>query len=204
MKAKLPIIIGLTGGIGMGKSTIAKQFADCGVSVLDSDEIVHQLLGKNGKAVAKVAELFPNTLKENQIDRKILGQIDFADKEKLNQLEEILHPLVREAQEEFIQQARKNKENLIILDIPLLFETDSYKICHYTIVATASESVQKQRVLARPNMTEEKFHRIIAQQMPDKEKCSRADFVINTEFGKDKSLEEVKEILAKIKSYENK
>ena len=196
MRSHTPIIIGLTGGIGMGKSTIAKQFSYCNISVCDSDKIVHELLNKNGKAVEKVAKLFPEALKNKQIDRKILGQIVFSDKSRLKQLEGILHPLVRQEQEKFIKSARKSRKRIVVLDIPLLFETDSYKRCDYKIVVSTPAFLQKQRVLKRGNMTEAKFNHIIACQMPDSKKRKLADFVIYSGIGKNNSLKMVKKIIA--------
>jgi len=193
------IVIGLTGSIGMGKSTLAKQFGNYHeVAVCDSDAIVHRLLSKGGKAVAPVAKLFPAVFSDGAIDRDALGREVFGHKAKLRKLEGIVHPLVREAQDQFIARAQKNKKQVTVLDIPLLFETGGEKRCDYTVVATASLAVQRDRVFARPNMTEEKFKRILALQMPDKEKRARADFVVNTGRGMEASAREVKDILYRL------
>lgn len=195
---KHPIIIGLTGSIGMGKTTIAKQFAECGIKTCDSDKIVHDLLGKNGKAAPLIAKLFPSCLENQQINRKTLGKIVFSDNEKLKKLEALLHPLVRKAQDDFIKDARLQKQRIVVLDIPLLFETDSYKRCDYTITVTAPAFLQKQRVLKRANMTEDTLKQILARQMPDSRKRQIADFVILSGIGKNTSLKMVKKIIRRV------
>jgi len=194
------IIIGLTGGIGMGKSTVAGQFATFGAKICSADACVHKLIGRQGAAVDKVKKYFPEAVIDNYIDRKILGQIVFTDKEKLNKLENILHPLVREMEDDFIFRESKLGAKIIVLDIPLLFETESHKRVDITVVVSAPKFIQRQRVTARNNMTEEKFERIIASQMQDLEKQRRADFVIKTGLGKSYSFMMVKELLAELRS----
>jgi len=189
------IIIGLTGSIGQGKSTIAKQFGRYGAAVCDSDKVVHQLLGPKGEAVEKIAALFPAAKKNNAIDRALLGREVFVDDEKLKLLESVLHPLVHRAQDRFIRRARIRKKQIVILDIPLLFETGGEIRCDYTVVVTAPPFLQRHRVFKRPQMSEEKFARILARQMPDREKCKRADFIIRTGLGKYTSLQAVRNIL---------
>lgn len=193
------IILGLTGGIATGKSVIAQQFANYGAAVCDSDALVHRLLAKNGAAVEAVSKAFPGTRKGDAIDRKVLGQQVFGNAEKLKRLEAILHPLVRKSQDEFIKRARIRKTRVVVLDIPLLFETQGEKRCDYTVVASAPKFVQRTRALSRPGMTEEKLANILARQMPEYEKRKRADFVVFTGIGKYTSLKMVQGILHLLK-----
>jgi len=192
------IIIGLTGSIGTGKTTVTSQFAACGAATLNSDEVVHALLGKGGAAVAPVAKLFPEALDGDHIDRRKLGAEVFGNEAKRKALEAIIHPLVHEAQDVFIRKAEAEGKTVVVLDIPLLFETGGEKRCDAVVVTTATPEIQRERVLARPNMTAEKFERILHAQMPDAEKRRRADFVIDTSFGEKASLEEVKRIYLKL------
>jgi dephospho-CoA kinase len=192
------IVIGLTGSIGTGKTTVTGQFAALGAATLDSDAVVHALLG--GEAVKDVAALFPETLEKNRINRRLLGAEVFGNPAKLKALEAILHPRVRAEQDRFIRKARLKGEHFVVLDIPLLFETQGEKRCDVTVVTTAPRFIQQQRVYARPNMTPEKFKRILAAQMPDCEKRQRADFVVHTGQGKAASFKEVRRILAKLSS----
>lgn len=192
------IILGLTGSIGMGKSTVARQFAGQGAAICDSDRLVHQLLGKNGEAVAPVAGLFPETLEHDAINRTLLGKQVFGQPEKLKQLEAILHPLVRQRQQLFIKNALIKRKKLVIMDIPLLFETGSHTSWDYNVVVTAPYFLQRQRVLKREGMTEAKFHHILKRQMPDARKRKYADFIIPTGMGKYHSLKKVREIIRKI------
>lgn len=173
-------IIGLTGGIGMGKSTAAKILRRMGLPIYHADQAVHDLLRKGGKAVKPVANLFPEALRHGAIDRAILGPLVFAQPRKLKRLEHILHPLAQQAEKAFLQQARRMKAPAAVLEIPLLFETKAEKRCDVVLCVTAPRAVQKARVLARAGMTEAKFKAIIKRQMPDKQKRAKADYVINT------------------------
>jgi len=193
------IVIGITGSIGMGKSTAAEMLRDLIIPVHDSDATVHFLLAPKGKAVAAVGEKFPDALKtdaagEPYIDRKILGRSVFSDRHKKKYLEDILHPLVWEASDRFIAEMKKNGHPIVALDVPLLFETGGEKRVDVTLCVSAPKEIQKQRVLARPGMTSEKFDRIVAGQMPDAEKRKRADYVIET----DKDFEDVRRQLAQV------
>jgi dephospho-CoA kinase len=179
MKKKF-LIIGLTGGIGMGKSTAAKILRGFGLPIYKADQAVHTLLHKGGKAVKPVARLFPETLKRRAIDRKRLGQIVFGHRDKLRGLENILHPLVRQAESEFLRKARQQKKRVAVLEIPLLFETGGYKRCDYVICVMAPKAVQKARVMQRRGMTAKKLKAILARQMPDRHKREIADFVVDT------------------------
>ena len=188
------IILGLTGSIGMGKSTAAKMLRELGVPTHESDSAVHELLAVGGAAEKAVLKAFPALTAP--IDRKALGQIVFGNKAQLATLESILHPLVQTAQGQFI--AAHTDKSIVALDIPLLFETGAETRINKTIVVTAPAEIQAQRVLARPNMTQQKFTAILATQMPDKEKRTRADFVVETGVGFDDTMQQLKEILIQL------
>lgn len=194
-KISSPYIIGLTGSIGMGKTTVARMFMRHGVVACDSDAIVHALLGAGGKAVAAIAKLFPATLKDGAIDRQALGKEVFGNKVKLAKLEAIVHPLVVEGQRAFIRRAKLQGKKIVLLDIPLLFETGAEKRCHSVVVVSAPAFIQRQRVLARPRMTEEKFKNILARQMPDTQKRRLGDVVIDTGLGKARTFKQVQSCL---------
>lgn len=188
------IIIGLTGSIGMGKSTVSLQFALLGAKVANADDFVHQLMEKS-EVIVEIAEIFPSAIIDKKIDRKILGQIVFADEKKRKILEKIIHPQVVELEEKFIKQQQKLGAKLVVLDIPLLFETGAEKRVDYSVVVTAPAFIQRQRVLKRQNMTQKKFEAIVASQMTDYEKRLRADFIISTGLGKADSFKCIKSII---------
>jgi dephospho-CoA kinase len=192
------IIIGLTGGIGMGKSTVARQFELLGAKTCSADACVHKLMERDGKAVGPIKKLFPDAVKDGQVDRKVLGHIVFSDKQKLAQLEAILHPLVQEMENAFIVRMKKSGVKMVVLDIPLLFETDGHDRVDFTVVVSAPHFVQKQRVMARKGMTAQRFEQIIANQMADLEKRRRADFIISTGLGKGYSFKEVKQLVSQL------
>ncbi len=194
------IILGLTGSIGMGKTTIAKMMQNMRIPVHESDAEVHELLGVEGDAVKAVAKAFPESYnkKLKSIDRKILGESVFKDHQKRLLLESILHPMVQTAQQNFIKNVAPKKPKFVCLDIPLLFETDAEKRVDFTLLATAPFFIQRARVLRRPKMTEERFLNILAQQMPDTEKRQRADYMIHTGLGLAHSLKSLKLILMDI------
>ncbi len=202
MNAKRPnanvTVIGLTGSIAMGKTTIARQFAACGAAVCDSDAIVHRLLGSRGEAVEEVGRCFPATRRDGRIDRALLGKEVFVDAAKLRQLEAILHPLVRKHQDRFIRRAHMRGKRVVVLDIPLLFETQGEKRCDCTVVASAPYFLQRMRALGRMHMTETKFRQVLSRQMKNSEKLRRADFVVQTGLVKYNSLRKVKNILRKV------
>ena len=191
-------IIGLTGSIGMGKSTVAEILRQMGFPTYNADATVHEVLKKNGKAVAAVANLFPETLKRGAIDRKLLGQVVFGQPDKLRKLERIIHPLVRQAECAFLQKARKIKAQAAILEIPLLFETNGEKRCDLTLCVTAPRAIQKARVLSRPHMTEEKFRAILAHQMPDAEKRRKADYILPTGKGLEATEIQLRKLFTKL------
>ena len=174
------IILGLTGSIGMGKSNAATMLRRLGVPVHDADAAVHRLLGPGGRAVKRVAAAFPEALAGNRIDRKRLGDRVFGDTPALRRLESILHPLVRESSQAFLAQSARRRARLVVLDIPLLFESGIEDSVDGVIVVTAPAAIQRQRVMRRPGMTAEKFRAILARQVPDSEKRRRATYVVRT------------------------
>lgn len=188
------IVLGLTGSVGMGKSTTADLFRREGVPVFDADAAVHDLY--RGAAVAPVGAAFPDALRDGVIDRAVLGQLVFNRPDAMRRLEAIVHPFVRAARERFLAEARRSGAALCVLDIPLLFETGGDKEVDAVAVVSAPESVQKARVLARPGMTPERFAAILAKQMPDAEKRRRARFVIDTSKGLEEAARQVREVIA--------
>jgi dephospho-CoA kinase len=172
------IVIGLTGSIGMGKSNAAATLRRLGVPVFDADAEVHQLQGPGGKLVAAIEALFPGTTGANGVDRALLGRAALADAEALGQLERLVHPAVNAARRRFLRRHRSRP--VVVLDIPLLFEKGGWRAVDATLVVTAPAWVQRRRVLSRAGMTPARFARILALQMPDREKRRRADFVIDT------------------------
>ncbi|TPI43566.1 dephospho-CoA kinase [Mesorhizobium sp. B2-9-1] len=190
------ILLGLTGSIGMGKSTTAKMFAEAGVPVHDSDETVHRLY--SGKAAPLVEAAFPGTTKAGAVDRVKLAEKVLADPAALKRLEAIIHPLVRADADAFLATHRAAAAPLAVLDIPLLFETGGRSRVDKVVVVTASPEVQRARVLARPGMSEEKFSSILARQVPDAEKRRQADFIIDTGHGFDAARKAVEAIVAEL------
>ncbi len=219
------IVVGLTGSIGMGKSTVAAQFSALGAKTASADGFVHQLLASDKQVFAEIEQNFPtailhchpalvagsgetnsassfitrprykNGVTAKYIDRQALGKIVFADAEKRKILERILHPRVVALEEEFGWAQRRLGAKLLVLDIPLLFETGAQNRVDYTIVVTAPEFIQRRRVLARAGMSAEKFERIIKTQMPDREKQEKADFIVQTGLGKAHSFKQVKQLI---------
>jgi len=174
------IVLGLTGSIGMGKSTVAAMFAEEGAPAFNSDAAVHALYSAGGAAVAPIEAAFPGVTVDGAIDRTRLAARVLNDPEARYRLEAIVHPLVAQAQRDFIATQRAAGAGIVVLDIPLLFETGGDRRVDKTVVVSAPPDIQRARVLARPNSTEEKFAAILAAQMPDSEKRARADFVIDT------------------------
>ena len=174
------IVIGLTGSIGMGKSTVAKMFAEEGAPSFDSDAAVHALYAPGGAGVSPVEAVFPGVAREGAIDRDALSARVVGDDVAMRRLEAIVHPLVRRAQGEFIESNRAAGAKYVVLDIPLLFESGGARLVDKVVVVSAPADVQRERVLARQGMTTEKFESILARQVPDGDKRARADFVIDT------------------------
>jgi dephospho-CoA kinase len=171
--------LGLTGSIGMGKSATAAMFRAAGVPVHDADEVVHALY--RGRAAPLIEAAFPGTVSDGTVDRAALSKVLFEDESRLRILERLVHPLVREERDKFL--AANRYAAAVVLDIPLLFETGGEGDIDAVALVTASETVQRERVLARPGMTEEKFRAILGKQTPDSEKRRRAHFLIETGFG---------------------
>jgi dephospho-CoA kinase len=188
------IVLGLTGSIGMGKSTVAKMFADEGVPVFDSDSAVHRLQGPEGALVEAIEAHFPGTTGPEGVNRGTLAERVLGEPEALRRLEALVHPAVAREREAFL--AAHSAEPLVLLDIPLLFEAGGASQVDKIAVVSAPADVQRERVLARPGMTAEKFERILARQLPDEEKRAQADFVIPTGGSLEETRRAVRRILA--------
>jgi len=192
-----PYVIGLTGSIGMGKSETARLFAAEGVPVHDSDATIHRLYAKGGAAVEKIAALFPAAIVDGAVDRQILAALAAQDPSALKRLEALMHPLVAEDRDRFLK--ANADAPMVVLDIPLLFETGAETGMDAVVVASAPLETQAQRVLDRPGMTEEKFHALLARQLPDAEKRAKAHFVVVTDQGIAHARDQVRMILATIR-----
>ena len=187
------IVLGLTGSIGMGKSTTARMFVAQGVPVHDSDEAVHRLYA--GAAAPLVEAAFPGTTRDGVVDRALLAARILGDAEAIRRVEAIVHPLVRADADAFLARARASGAPIAVLDIPLLFETSGTGRVDKVVVVTAPAEVQRQRVLARPGMTEEKFRAILARQVPDAEKRRQADFIVDSSQGMEAARDQVRAII---------
>ena len=177
------LIVGLTGSIGMGKSATAAVFRRLGVPVHDADAAVHDLLDEGGGAVEAVGRCFPGVVSEGRVDRRQLGERVFGDRAALARLEAILHPMVRRRQERFLRLAVRQRRRVVVLDVPLLFETGGEVNCDLVVVVSAPAFLQAERVLRRPGVTRARLRSILASQMGDAEKRRRADFVVATGLG---------------------
>ena len=189
------LVLGLTGSIGMGKSTAAEMFRRLGIPVHDADASVHSLFQAGGLAVAPISRRFPDAVVDGAVDRERLGKIVFGDAAALRDLEAIVHPLVRRERDRFLDLQRRGRRRAAVLDIPLLFETGGEDICDYVFVVSAPAFLQRQRVLARPGMTAERLSSILKKQMPDGEKRRRADYVLHTGLGRAATVRAIKKIL---------
>jgi dephospho-CoA kinase len=189
-------ILGLTGSLGMGKSTTAKFFAEEGVPVHDADAVVHRL--SEGEATPHIEAAVPDTTKDGKVDRDKLGKRVLGDAAAIKRLEQIVHPLVHAAAQRFLTEAERKGAAIAVLDIPLLYETGGDARCDAVVVVSAPADVQRQRAFERPGMTEQKLAAIVAKQMPDEEKRRRADFVVDTSRGFDAARAQVRDILTKI------
>ncbi|HEY0282895.1 MAG TPA: dephospho-CoA kinase [Rhizomicrobium sp.] len=196
--AERPFMVGLTGSIGMGKSETAKMFARLGLPVYDADAAVHALYEPGGAAVAEIAQAFPGSVKNGRVDRGELARQLGADRAAFARLEAIVHPLTAAAERAFIERARAEGAQLVVLDIPLLFETGGKARMDAVVVVSASPQVQRARVLAREGMSEERLDGLLARQMPDAEKRAQADFVVETDQGLDHAFSQVKKIVAQL------
>ncbi len=190
------ILVGLTGSIGMGKTTTAAIFAELGVPVWDADAAVHALYEKGGAAVELVGWAFPGVVVDGAVDRAALGARVHGDKEAFGQLERIVHPLVVGQRQDFIARAEAEGHAIAVFDIPLLFETGAQDHLDAVVVVTAPAEVQRARVLARPNMDETKLAALLERQTPDHHKRARADFIIDTSQGLESAVAQAKTVLA--------
>jgi dephospho-CoA kinase len=187
------IILGLTGSIGMGKSTTAKLFAEAGVPVYDADANVHSLY--EGEAVAAIEAAFPGTAADGKVDRNKLSARVVHDPVAIKRLEQIVHPMLGASRQKFFADAERSGAAIAVLDIPLLFETGGEKRVDGVVVVTTTPEIQRQRILSRDNMTSEKLDAILARQLPDAEKRRRADFVVDTSHGLDPVRAQIRDIL---------
>ena len=192
------IVLGLTGSIGMGKTTTTAMFADAGAMVWNADEAVHRLYARGGAAVGPVGEAFPGVVVEGAVDRIRLAGALGQDEAAFRRLEAIVHPLVLKGRLEDLAAAERRGVRLAVLDIPLLFETGGDAAVDAVVVVTADPQVQAERVLARPGMTRERFEAILARQTPDEEKRRRADFIIDTGHGLEAARARVDEIVGTV------
>ncbi|HLJ01117.1 MAG TPA: dephospho-CoA kinase [Bradyrhizobium sp.] len=187
------IVLGLTGSIGMGKSTTAKLFAEAGVPVYDADAAVHKLY--EGEAVSVIEAAFPGTTAGGKVDRNKLSVHVVHDPDAIKRLEQIVHPMLRASRQKFLRDAEQSGALVAVIDVPLLFETGGERNVDAVIVVTTSPELQRERILARPNMTEQKFEGILARQMPDAEKRKRAHFLVDTSHGLDPVRAQIRDIL---------
>lgn len=189
------IILGLTGSIGMGKSTAARHFRRLGIPVHDADRAVHDILANDSEAIGAVKKIFPQAVKKDAVDREAIAQQVFGDPEALGVMEKLLHPIVRAHECAFLKKAARRGCELVILDVPLLFETGGEARCDGVVTVSAPAFLQKQRVLKRPGMTDERLVSILARQTPDAEKRCRSDFVVLTGLGRDFGLRQIQKIV---------
>jgi dephospho-CoA kinase len=190
------LILGLTGSIGMGKSTTAKLFEESGVPVYDADASVHQLY--EGEAAPAIEAAFPGTTVDGKVDRKKLSARVVHDPAAMKQLEQIVHPMLSASRQKFFDDAERSGAPVVVVDVPLLFETGGEKRVDAVVVVTTSPEIQRERIMARGTMTSEALDAILARQMPDAEKRKRADFVVDTSHGLDPVRAQIKDILAAV------
>ena len=189
------VILGLTGSIGMGKTVAAGMFRRLGIPVHDADRAVHGLLAKDGAAVAAVAAAFPGAVRDGRVDRAALAGKVFGDDEALSRLEAIIHPLVRQCERRFLRTAAAQGRRLVVLAVPLLFETAGERRCDGVVVVSAARLIQEARVLRRPGMTRERLEFVLSRQMCDAKKRRRAEFVVATGLGRGFSLRAIGKIV---------
>ena len=187
------IILGLTGSIGMGKSTTAKLFAEAGVPVYDADATVHRLY--EGEAVPFIEEAFPGTTVDGKVDRARLSARVVHDPAAIKRLEQVVHPMLGASRQKFLEEAEQSGAPVAVVDVPLLYETGGEKRVDAVVVVTTSPEIQRERILARDNMTGEKLDAILTRQLPDAEKRKRADFVVDTSHGLDPVRAQIRDIL---------
>lgn len=195
MATKRPIHVGLTGSIGMGKSETAKMFAELGVPVYDADAAVHRLYQAGGAAVAGIGAAFPGTIKAGAVDRAELSKQVTGNHDATQRLQAIVYPLMADERRKFLQNAERDGADIVVFDIPLLFETGGEGNMDAVVVVSAPSHIQRERVLSRPGMTQEKFDYLHSRQMPDEEKRAKAHFVVVTDKGLEHAFDQVKMIL---------
>lgn len=195
-----PLIIGLTGSIGMGKTETARMFERLGIPVHDADGAVHRLYGPGGAAVPSIAEAFPECVRDGRVDRVSLSERVQNDKAAFDRLESIVHPLVAADQRAFLEHAAAARSDLVVLDVPLLFETGNESRMDAVVVVSAPADIQRARVLARAGMSERLLEHILARQIPDVEKRARAHFVVETGEGLRHAFEQVKSVVAALRT----
>jgi dephospho-CoA kinase len=191
----MTVVIGLTGSIGMGKTTASEMLHRLGLPICDSDSLVHKMLARGGAAVPFVSDVFNDVVSGGAIDRAALGKQVFGNAKALKQLEQIMHPLVRAAQKKFIKACSGRRLFSVVLDVPLLFEVETDKLCDLTLVVSAPKFIQEQRVLARPGMTRERLEATLHRQMPDFEKRQRADIIVQTGLNKRHTSDQLTKIV---------
>lgn len=194
----MTFILGITGSIAMGKSTVACMFAEFGAMVSDADALVHQILEEDTELITAIGKQFPNAVIDGVVNRLALGREVFADDAKLKELEKLLHPKIRAKNVALIEQAKAKDCKLLVQDIPLLFETGADEMCDAVLVVTANADIQRARVLSREGMTEEKFEQILNRQMPDAEKREKADYIIDTSNGIEDARAQVAALISKL------
>lgn len=192
------LIVGLTGSIGMGKSETTRMFREEGVPVYDADAAVHQVYAKGGAAVQALEEAFPGVTRDGAVDRELLSKRILGDDDAVKKVGQIVYPKIGEIQREFMADAKAADEPLVVLDIPLLFETSGGANVDKIVVVSAPADMQRKRVLARAEMTEEKFEAILRRQMPDREKREKADFIVDTGKGLEHAHARVREIIKEL------
>ena len=195
MASKRPLHVGLTGSIGMGKSETAKMFTQLGVPVYDADAAVHRLYQPGGAAVAPIEAAFPGTVRDGAVDRVELSKHVTGNHDATQRLQAIVYPLMADERRKFLEDANKKGADIVVFDIPLLFETRGESNMDAVVVVSAPSHIQRERVLARPGMTEEKFDYPHSRQMPDEEKRAKAHFVVVTDKGLEHAFDQVKMIL---------
>jgi dephospho-CoA kinase len=187
------VILGLTGSIGMGKSTTAKLFAEAGVPVYDADATVHKIY--EGEAASAIEAAFPGTTVQGKVDRAKLSAAVVHDPAAMRRLEQIVHPMLRSHHQKFLDDAEHSGAPVAVIDVPLLLETGGEKRVDAVVVVTTSPEIQRERILSRENMTTEKLDALLARQIPDAEKRARADFVVDTSHGLEPVREQIRDIL---------
>lgn len=195
MASKRPLHVGLTGSIGMGKSETAKMFTQLGVPVYDADAAVHRLYQTGGAAVAPIEAAFPGTVRDGAVDRVELSKHVTGNHDATQRLQAIVYPLMADERRKFLEDANKKGADIVVFDVPLLFETRGESNMDAVVVVSAPSHIQRERVLARPGMTEEKFDYLHSRQMPDEEKRAKAHFVVVTDKGLEHAFDQVKMIL---------